>query len=944
MKISVIVAAYNAEKYLEETLNSLLLQTIDDYEIIVVNDGSSDSTQDILTEYELNNDNFHVINKENGGPSSARNAGLDIAKGDYVFFFDADDILVPDALECLYEVAIENKADLVVAKYDIFNRYRTFRVDNINDLVKLEEIEKYHLKMLWTFSLCNKLFKRSLIEKYNFRLPPISYSEDGAFLMEYVYHTEKITGLNKVIFHYRRMYDGEAESITASVSPAKVKDYITAHHMILESAWKSILKDFPEYKDIDEAKQENIDIRIYLNEIIRKELQVLINQFYNKFWDMDENTIRMIVEEIEEKMQRLDMRSISVLIDSHPDLSLFKLYITQKEVLDHAYFTAVLYGEDDNKEDFLNVLKSLTLQNLIGMKILVPESMKTAIEEEELMQGNVIFMKTSSENEMFHKALEDCTTPYITFCNHKVAYSNNAFKYAFKRFIKTPADFLTELLYHKNYGKEQAVYWNELALNSLKCGMEYNPFLSMDHLLANKFFKAAYLKKLDVNKNDCFCDYIETFYKTGYYSFLNDKIVIYEDREDTFLDFVRTPETTSFIEQYINAGEVTLNSTELLNDQGSTLAKLQMLPRRKLSQKVLKRLVTKMQRLPIEDRVMFFSIRKNKELEGNAAALYPYVKGEKIICAKQLPHNRLTEIRMFKKAITSKVIVTDDYVRYLRHFPLRPEQRVIQLWHACGAFKKFGQRGTNLSLVTDLATHAQYNLVSVSGESIRPIYADAFDIDYRKVRALGTPRTDCFFDEAYIEGTRSKIFTKHPELEGKFNIIYAPTFRDVGKDRTNFNPELDFDKLSEDLLPNQQLIICPHPVMLNDIVPKEYDNIQVLRDFSTNELMLISDMLITDYSSVIFEYALLKKPIAFFCYDLPIYNRGFYLDYNEDLPGDIYETQEELTEYLQNAEKHEITDKYEKFVQKYMSACDGHSCERIADLINSYMEDGENVK
>ena len=111
-----------------------------------------------------------------------------------------------------------------------------------------------------------------------------------------------------------------------------------------------------------------------------------------------------------------------------------------------------------------------------------------------------------------------------------------------------------------------------------------------------------------------------------------------------------------------------------------------------------------------------------------------------------------------------------------------------------------------------------------------------------------------------------------------------------------------------------------------------------MRDFSTNDYMLISDMLITDYSSVIFEYALLRKPIAFFCYDLPTYDRGFYLNYPEDLPGDVYTNQEELTDYLTHPAKHILTNKMNYFVDKYMSACDGHSCERIANLINSYME------
>ena len=76
-------------------------------------------------------------------------------------------------------------------------------------------------------------------------------------------------------------------------------------------------------------------------------------------------------------------------------------------------------------------------------------------------------------------------------------------------------------------------------------------------------------------------------------------------------------------------------------------------------------------------------------LKENAKALYPFIKGKKTICAKRLPHNPQTALEMTEAILTSKVIVTDDYVKYLRYFDLKPEQRVIQLWHACGAFKKF---------------------------------------------------------------------------------------------------------------------------------------------------------------------------------------------------------------------------------------------------------------
>ena len=186
-KISVIIAAYNAEEYLSETLDSIFLQTMNDseYEVIIINDGSSDSTLDILNSYKQTYSNLIIIDKENGGPSSARNAGLDIAKGEYVFFFDADDILEGDALSTMYETASEKQADLLIGKYDIFNRHTTIAIHNLDDLIELEEIDKYNTDILWTFSLSNKLFRRDLIEKFNLRLPPVSYSEDGAFLLSF---------------------------------------------------------------------------------------------------------------------------------------------------------------------------------------------------------------------------------------------------------------------------------------------------------------------------------------------------------------------------------------------------------------------------------------------------------------------------------------------------------------------------------------------------------------------------------------------------------------------------------------------------------------------------------------------------------------------------------------------------------------------------------------
>ena len=937
-KISVIIAAYNAEEYLSETMDSIFLQTMDnsEYEVIVINDGSSDSTLSILNSYKKNYSNLIIIDKENGGPSSARNAGLDIAQGEYVFFFDADDLLEPDALSTMYNTIFEKHSDLLIGKYDIFNRNTTIEIHNLDDLIELEEIDKYNTDILWTFSLSNKLFRRSLIEKHHLRLPPISYSEDGAFFTQFLYRCSKIVGLDYIIFHYRR-YD-DMNSITASISPAKIKDYITAHQMILHSAEESFLRDYPEYSSIEEAREQNPDIHNYLNTIIQKQLQIMLNQFYIQFWSLDSNTIQLLVDEINNKLKILDMKVISTLSLSFPEFSLYDIKSSKEDVLKNAFFTAVLYGDRTNKDNFMKSLDSLVKQNLIFMKIVVPVSMKADIEKEGLLQDNLFFEDSNSKEELFTTALNNAKTPYITFCDAEITYAVGSFRLAYRQLIKQKYDFISEGIYHKEYDDSQPLLFSKIASTSLKNGLKYNSSLFMDATLANKFFCVNFVRSLHLDFSEELPELIKLCYTKGNYAYRLDGLLLYNNKKETFIDYIATDKTLSFIKEYLKDKPITLNSPEILYSPAESGMKFRLLSDETEEEQAWNKKAASFSKKPLKNQVLFVSPRADGHLEGNAKALYPFIKGKKTICAKRLPHDPQTALEMTEAILTSKVIVTDDYVKYLRYFPLRPEQRVIQLWHACGAFKKFGQRGTNLSLPEDRATHAQYNLVCVSGENLRSIYADAFDVNYNKVKALGCPRTDDYFNKHLINKTKRKIYFRHPSLIGKSILVYAPTFRDVGCDRSEFHPELDFDRLSKDLLPNQVLLICPHPIMKNNILPKKYKNIHVMRDFSTNDYMLISDMLITDYSSVIFEYALLRKPIAFFCYDLPTYDRGFYLNYPEDLPGDVYTNQEELTDYLTHPEKHVLTNKMNSFVDKYMSACDGHSCERIANLINSYME------
>lgn len=163
IKVSVIVPIYNAEKYLERTIGSLLSQTIDNYEILLINDGSTDGSKEIIKYYEENYDKVISFSKENGGQSSARNYGISKAKGKYLAFIDADDYIDNSFLEKMYNKAIQNDADICFCNYyhvyeDKIEKDREYQVKDLNNVTKKEYL-------LADPSPCNKIYKKDFLDK-----------------------------------------------------------------------------------------------------------------------------------------------------------------------------------------------------------------------------------------------------------------------------------------------------------------------------------------------------------------------------------------------------------------------------------------------------------------------------------------------------------------------------------------------------------------------------------------------------------------------------------------------------------------------------------------------------------------------------------------------------------------------------------------------------------
>ncbi|WKB35204.1 CDP-glycerol glycerophosphotransferase family protein [Terrilactibacillus sp. S3-3] len=219
---------------------------------------------------------------------------------------------------------------------------------------------------------------------------------------------------------------------------------------------------------------------------------------------------------------------------------------------------------------------------------------------------------------------------------------------------------------------------------------------------------------------------------------------------------------------------------------------------------------------------------------------------------------------------TSKFILLDDFFPEVYPLKIRKHAELIQLWHAVGAFKTFGysRMGRAGGPSPDSKNHKKnYTKAIVSSKNVAKHYAEGFGIDIDKVVATGIPRTDVFFDQEYQEKVK-KANAEHPYLQNKKVILFAPTFRGNGQQSAYYPMEvLDLDKLYETLKDDYVFLFKIHPFAKNDLtIPYQYSDF--FYDFSSyreiNDLLFVTDILITDYSSVCFEYALLNRPMLFF--------------------------------------------------------------------------------
>ena len=236
-KVSVIVPIYNVEKYLEKCINSLLSQTLEDIQIILVNDGSKDNSGNIAREYEKNNKNRIIyVEKENGGLSDARNYGLKYATGDFIAFLDSDDYIEKNAYEEMYNKAIEENADYVECDF-IWEFPNKIRVDKQYPYKNKKEMFSFVRVVAW-----NKLIKRQLITDNNLEFPKGLRYEDVEFTYKLIPFINKFTYVDKPFIHYV-----QREGSIANVQNERTAEIFTVLDNVIEFYKKNNI--YEEYRN-----------------------------------------------------------------------------------------------------------------------------------------------------------------------------------------------------------------------------------------------------------------------------------------------------------------------------------------------------------------------------------------------------------------------------------------------------------------------------------------------------------------------------------------------------------------------------------------------------------------------------------------------------------------------------------------------------------------------
>ncbi|MCB6992360.1 CDP-glycerol glycerophosphotransferase family protein [bacterium 210820-DFI.6.37] len=292
-------------------------------------------------------------------------------------------------------------------------------------------------------------------------------------------------------------------------------------------------------------------------------------------------------------------------------------------------------------------------------------------------------------------------------------------------------------------------------------------------------------------------------------------------------------------------------------------------------------------------------------------------------------------LRQMYHLATSQIVILDSYAILVSILNHKPNLLIIQMWHSIGTMKKFGysildmEEGSSSQIARIMKMHANYDYILAASDAYKTHLAEGFHYPLSKIVTLPLPRVEALESSQYAVGAREKIFLSYPQLREKPTILYVPTFRkgenqEFAQAAIALADAVDYSRYN--------LIIKAHPLAEF----KETHPFAVIdHRFSSFDMLFVCDYVISDYSCIIYEAAVLKRPLYFYAYDYDRYmsTRDIYMDYKKEMPGPICSTAAEIVQAI--SDQACDPENVQKFLRKYVTPKSNHETKDIVDFIFS---------
>ena len=968
-KVSIIIPAYNAEKTIARMLDAVRAQTFENYEVIVIDDGSTDGTRNILEEYAHSDSRIRVFHQENAGVSATRNRGLDEATGDYVLFYDADDTVPENAVHDMYFAAREHLADLVIGRHSVQLMNEVYEAKSSAQLSRLADIPKNHPALCRNFSLCNKMFRLAVIEKHGLRFGDTKHAEDGLFLFEYIRVADKLSGCPAHVYDYIRPTLWEEHSLSQQISSASFQDAkknILAIAEILDEEAKDAIDEINRSDATQAAKDETFyQWRRMQSSLWKRFAQTtILNEYYRRMWNGDEELYPLLQTSLKECKKNMFPSHWNGILKDNPDLQLDAGLLGPDELAEHPLLSVLITAELP-KESVGRMMKAYYNQSYVSFEFIIDDSLAEAIPSEYRNRRNVRLLPHSALSKWKKRALQEAHGIDCVIVQEPIFPGTRTIQQMLAVMVQDEHLFVTAPVCLMQDGRYPELKTQSTAfVNEFAVVHKVTKYNRLDALWSNKIFNIkALLAKKRLFEKDATKDIIRLYRTVKHEKFTENAFLTEQLTDDDILKKVHSLRVRLLYSYKRHQEEKRLTRIEKENTETEALSfRLRKWRNRHLRNgykvltlKVIFPLYYKWNaRKPIQKNKVLFIVNRKPTLPNSMTYVHGLLEqsGKFTIHDKFLLNLSLryrqkfrVDLELIKDLATANYVFLDEATVTTCGIHKRPETKIVQLWHGCGAFKKFGFSTADKLFGGDakeqlrFPMYRNFDIVCVSSPEVVWAYEEAMLLQGEGiVKPVGVSRTDVFFQPEYIDAARERVETAIPVARDKKIILYAPTFR--GRVAHAYGPDhFDYDMLYEALGQEYIILIKHHPLVKKlPEIPLEYRDsfvYDVSHSMEIEDLICVSDICISDYSSLIFEYSLFEKPIILFAYDLDVYFdwRGFYYDYYEMAPGPVLISTEEIIDYIQNLDTKFDKDKMRAFREKFMRSCDGHSTERILNEV-----------